>query len=136
MRKILMLLGFVMISILPMQAQAGDQGATLYAVSFHADWCGSCKTLGPQVIKARGKADLDNQNVLFVKLDLTDGAKRHQSGLMAEALGIGEFYKQNKGKTGFVLLVNSKTKETLGKLTKEHGANDIISMIKEKSSAL
>ena len=122
--------------IVPHSNSLAEEVKTLYAISFHADWCGSCKILGPKVIKARGKSDLDNKNVLFVKLDLTDGTKRHQSGLMANALGIGEFYKQNAGKTGFILLVNSSNGETVGKLTKDMDSNAIADKIESSIKAL
>ena len=57
----------------------GDEvkGDGLYAITFHADWCGSCKALEPLMSKARGKADLDNENVLFITLDLTDATTRN-----------------------------------------------------------
>ena len=136
MKHLLMTLGLLMTFLMPIQAQAEMGKPALYAISFHADWCGSCKMIGPQMIKARGKADLDNKDILFVKLDLTDGAKRHQSGLMAQALGIGDFYKDNNGKTGFVLLVDAKSGEMVGKITKEHDANAIISTLNDKISAM
>lgn len=104
----------------------------LYVVKFHADWCGSCRKLGPEIIKARGKAGLDDEAVLFVTLDLTDATKRNQASLMASAIGLKEFYTKNAGKTGFALLVDPETGETKGRLTKDMSANDII----EKVSAL
>ena len=113
------------------QVKGSNSKAALYAVSFHADWCGSCKILEPNVIKARGKADLDNQNVLFVKLDLTNATKRHQSELMAGALGIGDFFAKNNGKTGFVLLVDSASGKVVGKLTKDMDAGQIAKTIKK-----
>lgn len=137
MKKILLMLGLVATFILPTSVNAETKSAnSLYAVAFHADWCGSCQTLGANVVKARGKADLDNKDVLFVKLDLTNAATRHQSSLMASALGLGEFYKTNAGKTGFVLLVNAKNGEVVGKLTKDHDAGAIVTTINEKIAAL
>ncbi len=137
MKKILLMLGLVATFILPASVNAETKADnSLYAVAFHADWCGSCQVIGSNVAKARGKADLDNKDVLFVKLDLTNAATRHQSSLMASALGLGEFYKTNAGKTGFVLLVNAKNGEVVGKLTKEHDANAIIAAINEKTAAL
>jgi hypothetical protein len=136
MKKILMALTVLLFAIAPMTVQAETQKPILYAVAFHADWCGSCKVLGPNVVKARGKADLDNQNVLFAKLDLTDKTTRHQSALLASALGISDFYAENDGKTGFVLLVNSATGENVGKLTKDMDANQISALITEQIAAL
>lgn len=107
----------------------------LHAVAFHADWCGSCKIVGPNLVKARGKAGLDEKNVLFVKLDLTNPTTRHQSSLLASAIGLGEYYKENAGKTGYVLLVKSDDdgddSEIVGKLTKDMDANAMIAKITE-----
>ena len=139
MKKLLLSLSLMLIAIFPahVNAESAEMNKTaLYAVAFHADWCGSCKVLEPNVTKARGKADLDNKDVLFVKLDLTNATTRNQSALMANALGISDFYEENDGKTGFVLLVNSKTGETLGKLTKDMDSGQITSMIKEKLQSI
>ena len=138
MKKILVALSLILMSFVPLssvQAENPAQESGIYAVAFHADWCGSCKILGPNITKARGKADLDNQNVLFVKLDLTNAATRHQSSLMASALGIDDFYKNNAGKTGFVLLIDAKTGETLAKLNKDMDATQIVATIKGKLNA-
>ena len=135
MRNFLTICSFLLIAVMPLKSYAAEAPA-LYAVAFHADWCGSCKVLGSNVVKARGKSDLDSQNVLFVKLDLTNKATRDQSSLMASALGIKDFYEENNGKTGFVLLVNSKTGEAVGKLTKDMDSGQITTMIQEKISMI
>jgi len=131
-----MALAFVVLTFVPALTSAKADGPILYAITFHADWCGSCAVLNPEVIKARGKSDLDNQNVLFITLDLTDKTTRHQAGLMAAALGIGDFYTENDGKTGFVLLVNSATREQLGTLTKAMDATQITATINEQIAQL
>ncbi len=123
---------FILFAVaLPFQVNAGT-APKLMAVSFHADWCGSCNKIAPQLQKARGKADLDNKDILFVKLDLTNGTTRNQSALLASAIGLGDFYKENNGKTGFVLLVDSATGEHVGKITKEHDSAKIIELINSK----
>lgn len=135
--KIFMMIGLVVaIAFMPTKSQAHTEKPILYAIAFHADWCSSCKLLGPKVIKARGKSDLDSQNVLFIKLDLTDKTSRHQSSLVASAIGITDFYQSNAGKTGFVLLVNSATGVTLGKLTKDMDADQISSEIQKQIKGL
>jgi len=138
MNKILLMFGFIAAFFMPVASvHAEDKSANaLYAVKFHADWCSSCKVLGPNVEAARGKADLDNKNVLFVTLDLTNATTRHQSSLLASALGLAETYKTNDGKTGFVLLVNAQTGDVVGKLTKEQNSNAIVAAINEKIAAL
>lgn len=123
---------FILFAIaVPFQVNA-NTAPKLMVVQFHADWCGSCAKIEPQLDKARGKADLDNKDVLFVKLDLTNGTTRNQSALLASAVGLGDFYKENNGKTGFVLLVDGATGEHLGKITKEHDSGKIIELIQSK----
>jgi len=136
MQKAFLTLAFLVLTFVPTLTTAKADSPTLYAVTFHADWCGSCAVLNPEMIKARGKSDLDNQNVLFITLDLTDETTSHQAGLMASALGIGDFYAKNAGKTGFVLLVNAATGEELGRLTKAMDADQIASTINEKIAQL
>ncbi len=87
----------------------------LLVVKFHADWCGSCRALGPVLTDLTNK--LDGKPVLFTKLDFTNNSEKHQSNLLASALGIEKIVKENNG-TGFLLVIDSKTKEIKAKLTK------------------
>ena len=116
---------FLALTITPQLAAADSGEPEVYGVLFYADWCGSCKILDPAIQKARGQSDLDNDPVLFVRLDLTDATRRYQAGLMASALGLGEFYDRNAGATGFLLLVDAETKEVIKRLTKTMDAKSI-----------
>ena len=79
--------------------------------------------MGPVFTDLRNK--LDGQPVLFVELDLTNATTRHQSMLLASALGIGRELKENPG-TGFILLFDDqrrvKGKLTAGQTLKEMAA--------------
>lgn len=86
----------------------------LLAVKFHADWCGSCKKMGTVFEDLRNK--YDGKSVLFVTLDLTNGTTRSQAEFLAAALGFGDVYAQNYG-TGFILLLDGKSRQQLSKLT-------------------
>jgi len=111
-------------------ANAIEQKPEVLGVLFYADWCGSCKVLDPIIKKARGKANLDNDAILFVRLDLTDATQRHQSALMAHTLGLSDFYNKNGGATGFMLLVNAETKEVITRLTKNMNATEITKQVR------
>lgn len=125
----------------PMSAHADGHGGkqmahakpALYAVSMHAEWCGSCKIVQPKLAAARGKAGLDDSNILFVTLDLTDQTTRHQSQLLAETLGIGPLYQKNNGKTGYVALIDPKTNQEVARLTKDMSAGQMIDLLKQKA---
>ena len=86
----------------------------LLAVKFHADWCGSCKKMGPVFEDLRNKHD--GQSILFVTLDLTNSTTRAQAEYLAAALGFGDVFAQNN-KTGFILLLDGDSRKQLAKLT-------------------
>ncbi len=129
-RAKLLVATLVLLFSLPSFAGSDKGKPKLLAVLFYADWCGSCKALDPKIVKARGKADLDNQDVLFVRLDLTDAASRHQSALLADQLGIGSYYRENAGKTGFLLLADPKSGKPLKRILKDQSDAEIASLIK------
>lgn len=87
------------------------------AVKFHADWCGSCKAMGPIFEDLTNK--FDSKPILFVTLDQTTTTKKRQSEYLAAALGIGESWPEYGGKTGFILLFDAHHKQVLGKLTRQ-----------------
>lgn len=126
----------LILAALPFQVKAEDNTPLLYAVTFYADWCGSCKILDPEVDKARADGNLDSQDVLFVKLDLTNDTTKHQAALMADALDIEDFYKKNGGKTGFVVLFDAETDKEVGRLTKDMTAAEIVQTVEQKIKAL
>ena len=86
----------------------------IVAVKFHGDWCGSCRKMGNVFTDLQNK--LDGSPVLFVQLDLTNTTTRHQAVLMASALGLSNAYTENPG-TGFILLVDARSKKVIKKLT-------------------
>ena len=98
----------------------GDKAETpaVIAVKFHADWCGSCKAMGPVFEELQAK--YDTQPVLFVTLDHTREFNRRQSQYLAKSLGLHKIWAANGGKTGFILLIDGQSGEVVRKLTREH----------------
>lgn len=72
----------------------------------------------------------DGKSVLFVTLDFTNITKRHKAVLMASALGIGPVLEEHKG-TGFILLLDGKTKKVLKMLTSDMNAKRMTGAIQE-----
>jgi len=91
------------------------------ALKFYADWCGACKAMAPAYDEAK-KRQADTP-VLFVTLDLTDDFHSRQAAFLASALGVGDIYADNAGKTGFALLIDADSKAALGKLTADQSAD-------------
>jgi len=97
--------------------QAGDKekiaDATpaLIAVKFHADWCGSCKAMGSVFEELQAK--FDTKPVLYVTLDHTRDFNRQQSKFMAQSMGLDDVWAKHGGKTGFILLIDGKSREVI-----------------------
>ncbi len=120
--------------LLPLVSQAEGNAVTkpaVYGVIFYADWCGSCKALDPKVTKARKDASLDEKDILFVTLDLTDEVTKLQAAKMAAVLGMSDVYESNAGKTGFMLLIDAESGEKLARLTVKLEASDIAKKIED-----
>jgi len=120
-------------------AQCGDETASaiktastdnttkLYALTFHADYCGACKKLKPNVMELQTKTE--GQAVEWVKFDFTSAESKAKSEDLATELGVADLYQENQA-TGFVLLVDADTKEKLGKLTSKQSSDEMYQTIK------
>jgi len=109
------------------------QQPLLVGVLHHADWCGSCKVLDPKLEAV--KRDFQDQGVLFTQVDLTDEFTQAQSVLFASWVGYKDVLANNQ-KTGFMLLVNPATGETMGKLTKVQSEDELRATIGEALEAV
>lgn len=114
-------------------AQCGDKTASadkttkLYALTFHADYCGACKKLKPNVMELQTKTEGDA--VEWVKFDFTSAESKAKSEKLASELGVADIYKDNQS-TGFVLLVDADTKEKVGKLTSRQSSDEMYQTLK------
>jgi thiol-disulfide isomerase/thioredoxin len=93
------------------------------AVLFYADWCNSCKALEPNLNKV--KRDFQGQSILFTRFDLTDDFTKDQSAQYAALLGLENYYQENAGKTGYMLLIDRQSKKVLGRITKQNSPEEI-----------
>ncbi|NCP21954.1 MAG: thioredoxin family protein [Zetaproteobacteria bacterium] len=118
--KTLKLVAFMVFSLVLVQPSFSQNSTKttspkLIVVKFHADWCKTCRAMGPVFEDLQNK--IDGDEVLFIKLDFTNNKTKNQSTLLGSALGISDILKQNDRRTGFVLIIDAKTKKTLQKLT-------------------
>ena len=110
------------------QCEGEEKKAKLYAVAFHADYCGACKKIGPSVMELAER--MKDQSVEFVKFDFTSDESRSKTKEKAKEYGLEEVLASNKG-TGYVVLVEADTKKEVGKLTTKHSVTDMISVVTE-----
>lgn len=107
------------------QARAA-QSPKVIALNFYADWCPGCKALKPKLEEAM--KDAAGQPCLTVKLDQSDKDSQ-QAEYMLAALGLGDLWKEHAGKTGFVLLVDTKTKKVVSTITYKQEVKEIKSTL-------
>jgi thiol:disulfide interchange protein len=138
MKLLMMSMALLVMAFSPAQLKAEDNNvdANLQAIIFYADWCGSCKVLDPNFEQAQNDESLIQKNVEFIKLDLTNAKTSKLASEKSSSIGMSDYYEQNNGKTGYVLLRNSITGENLGKITKEMNAESIVAILNEKSKSL
>ena len=106
---------------------SADKTTKLYALTFHADYCGACKKLKPNVMELQTKTE--GESVEWVKFDFTSKESKTKSKELATELGVVDLYKKNQA-TGFVLLVNADTKEKVGKLTSSQSSDEMYQTLK------
>ncbi len=98
-----------LMGISPVWAKRELPTPDLVAVYVYADWCPHCRILKPLIDAARQEGGLDQKNILFVNLNLTDKTSIHQSILLAQQLGIGSYLKAQGSGTGYLAILDPVT---------------------------
>jgi thiol-disulfide isomerase/thioredoxin len=118
--------------IQPANASALNPKASLIALYFSAQWCPNCHVLSPILEEARAKGKLDDKDILFITLDLTNKTTIHQSLMLAEALGVRDFVKAQGSSTGYIAVLDGATHKELTHFDRTVTADGIIKAITEK----
>lgn len=124
----LLALGFFSVSSIAraqqhLPAEKNTAAPAVLAVMFHADWCPGCKALEPQL--APIMREFQDKPIFFTRFDLTDEFTNSQSARYAKLLGLENFYAENNGSTGYLLLIDAHSKKVLGRLTKKNSPEEI-----------
>jgi thiol-disulfide isomerase/thioredoxin len=90
------------------RAGSGSCETKPFIVKIHADWCGTCKRLGP--VWEEIQATLGEQATV-VNLDVTDRAAYDRSRAEAERLGIDTFVDEYRARTGAIAVLDCRTRE-------------------------
>ena len=107
----------------------------LIVLKFHADWCGSCRTMGPIVEDLQNK--MDGDPVLFLTLDLTNRSTRMQAEYLVDSLGLSDAWVGHGGgkATGFLLAVDAETHQPVGVFKKNHTMKQMAAALSESIAA-
>ncbi len=111
----------------PATAFTNDQ-PNLVAAMFYSAWCSSCAVLDPKLREIA--PEFDGRAVQFVKFDFTMGPTDAMAR-KAEALGVGDIYEANRGATGFMALIDSRTQNVLSTIYMTDSENDIRAKLNE-----
>ena len=111
------------------EAKSSTEGTKVTGLLFYADWCGSCKVLDPKLDAVT--PEFSHQPILFTRVDLTNDETTAHATRYANYLGLGNIYAEYEGRTGFMLLVDAKSKDILGRLTRNESKDDIRTMLTE-----
>ena len=79
-------------------------------VDIYASWCGACKNIAPTLSQLKQEYA---RKAHFVVFDVSDKSKASLAQSQARQLGLGQFFAQNKSKTGMIAIVEPKTGEIL-----------------------
>ena len=101
-----------------------EPAADIIAVQFYADWCTPSQVVATRV-KALQEASTD-KNVMFVRLDLTDDARREQAHLLMSSLGCEHIWDTQRGRTGELLLIDAHAMRPISKLNQDDDAERMI----------
>jgi thiol-disulfide isomerase/thioredoxin len=97
--------------LLPLCAATASAAGKPMAVWFYADWCTNCKLIAPKI--AQVQPEFENE-VDFVKLDVTNEERKTKTREIAKQRGIFPLYFNNKA-TGWIALIDSSG-EKIGEL--------------------
>ena len=92
----------------------GRHQPAIIALWFHAEWSEASRTLAPLVERLSGQ--FRDDDVQFVKLDLTDEVTEAEARAVARRLGVEQFYVAQNGQTGEVILIDSASGRRVGEL--------------------
>lgn len=88
-------------------------------VKFRAEWCGPCKIMEPSLDAALNQ--LGDPTIQLINIDTTNGATSQQAAHNAFDAGVVKQYNQWLGLTGFAVMIDADTKNTLGCVNMTYG---------------
>ncbi len=92
---------------------------TMQIVKFRADWCGPCDIMEPSLDRAL--QSLGDPSLQLITIDTTNAATSEAAAYTAFNADIVKQYNQWLGLTGFAVMIDADTKNTLGCVNMTYG---------------
>ena len=102
------------------------ESPTLYAVMFYAGDCDDSKSMLPEVKDLQN--ELEGKKVDFVYFDFSTNESKEKTQDLANKLGLNDVLAGNQG-TGFVVLVDVKSKEEKAILTTKQSLDEMLAIV-------
>jgi|GEM_PF-3471469 len=122
--------------VIALQTSASLEADTrLAAVFVYADWCGSCKVLGPKVLDAHAQGPIDGLQHFVLDYTARDDEAFFTA---ADSIGLGAPIRaklQDGVKTGILLLVDVEEGKIIGDLRKTLSTEEIRTAMVEAATA-
>jgi len=113
----------MLVSMSGLASAADPVEPKVVGLMFYADTCASCKVLDPKIQAV--KSEFTGKPLLFTTFDHSNDATMGQAAMLAAALGVGELYAAQEKASGFMILIDAKSKQPLGKLTRDMSEEEI-----------
>jgi len=97
---------------------------SVIGVKMDAEWCGKCKVMNPKLDNVM--PEFKGDDILFVKFNMTDEFTTEQAGKLADRMNLSSLFEENKGSTGYMVLVNANTGEVLHTLQSDQSEEELI----------
>lgn len=97
---------------------------SVIGVKMDAEWCGKCQVMNPKLDSVM--PEFKNDDILFVKFNMTDEFTTRQAGLLADRLNLKSLFEEHKGSTGYMVLLNADTGEVLHTLKSDQSEEELI----------
>ncbi len=94
------------------QSQAALNQPDMYVVVFRADWCAPCRVLEPKLKMAIQR--LNDSKIEYVEIDISNPGLSEIGAHRAFDREIVSQYNKWLGVTGFAVMIDADTKQTLG----------------------
>jgi thiol-disulfide isomerase/thioredoxin len=131
---LIVLLACASACVVPAAAFAGDSrnvcSAKPFVVKIHADWCATCRKV--DAVWTKLGTEMSDQ-VSIVEFDVSDRVAFEQSREAAEQLGLADFFREYRSRTGTIAVLDCKSREPVAIMNGEVDLSKYLDAISKAS---